>query len=290
MEPRCLTKNLMNLPPELTAMVLKSLPDFNSLLSAMQTCRDLYSCYQDNEKSIITSISSTILQNAISYDRQHGLLGPGLIIQQLIVAIKSACVNRDVILEIFTDAWKYLYAKELEELLIPIAMGLAWSLELDDRKQDAISFLTQINEQRPPFLLSSSKPSLKNYRRTEKHPESPHTFAPLEYLLYKLNKENMHFSEAETEQQLLEWMCHREEKLQKLPAALICRYGIKFFMTEDQLQNGIRIEEHSVVVRISSWPRPWPLSSDTEIKDLLRSLQKTKANKASRRRKNNMSI
>jgi hypothetical protein len=258
----------MNLPPELTAMVLKSLPDFNSLLSAMQTCRDLYSCYKDNEKSIITLIFSTILQNAIRYDRQHGLLGPGLIIRQLIVAIKSACVNRDVILEIFTDAWKYLYAKELEELLIPIAMGLAWSLELDDRKQDAISFLTQINEQRPPFLLSSFKPSLKNYRRMEKHPESPHTFAPLEYLLYKLSKENMHFSEAETEQQLLKSICYRGEMLQNLPAALLTRYGINLFMTEDRLQNG----------------------SDIEIKGLLKSLRKEKVKKVSRRRKNNISI
>ena len=62
--------------------------------------------------------------------------------------------------------------------------------------------------------------------------------------------------------------------LQKLPAALITRYGIKFFMTEDRLQNGIRIEENSVLVRISSWPRPWTLHSDTEIEDLLRSLQK----------------
>ncbi|KAF3399178.1 hypothetical protein DPV78_006375 [Talaromyces pinophilus] len=290
MEPRCLTENLMSLPPELTAMVLKSLPDFNSLLSAMQTCRDLYSCYQDNEKSIITSVSSTILQNAIRYDRQHGLLGPGLIIQQLIFAIKSACVNRDFILEIFTDAWKYLYAKELEELLIPIAMGLAWSLELDDRKQDAISFLTQINEQRPPFLLSSFKPSLKNYRHTEKPPESPYTFAPLEYLLYKLSKENMHFSAAETEQQLLTYIWHRGEMLEKLPAALISRYGIKFFMTENRLQNGIRIEENSVLVRISSWPRPWPLSSDAEIKDLLKSLRKEKVKKVSTRRNKNISI
>ncbi|BDD57634.1 hypothetical protein MAP00_002981 [Monascus purpureus] len=276
--------------PELTAMVFKNLPDFNSLLSAMQTCRDLYSCYQDNEKSIITSIFSTILQNAIRYDRQHGLLGPGLIIQQLIVAIKSACVNRDVVLQIFTDAWKYLYEKDLEELLIPIAMGLAWSLVLDDRKQDAINFLTQIYEHRPPFLLSSFRLSVKHYRRPEKHPESPSTFAPLEYLLYKLSKENMHFSEAESEQRLLKYIYHRGEMLQKLPAALISRYGIKFFMTEDRLQNGIRIEEDLVLVRISSWPRPWTLSSDTEIKDLMRSLQRKKANKVSRRRKNYMSI
>jgi hypothetical protein len=281
-------QRLVNLPSELTAMVLKNLPDFNSLLSAMQTCRVLYSRYQVHEKSIITSIFSTILQNAIRYDRQHGLLGPGLIIQQLIVAIKSACVNWDVILEIFTDAWKYLYKKELEELLIPIAMGLAWSLKLEDRREDAINFLTKIHKQQQPFLLSLFRPSVKRYHRTEKHPKSPYTFAPLEYLLYKLSKEDMHFSEAETEHQLLEWMCHRERKLQKLPAALMCRYGTKFFMTEDQLQNGIRIEEHSVVVRISSWPHPWPLSSDTEIKDLLRSLRKEKVKKVGRRRKNSI--
>lgn len=270
MEQRLLTKNLMNLPSELTAMVLKNLPDFNSLLSAIQTCRDLYSCYKDNEKSIVTSIFSTILQNAIRHNSQHALLGPGLIIQQLIVAIKRACVNRDIIVQIFTDAWKYLYEKELEELLIPIAMGLAWSLELDDRTQDAINFLTQVYEQRPPFLLSMFRPSLKHYHHTEKQSEFPYTFAPLEYLLYKLSRENMHFSEAETEQQFLTCIWHRGEMLQKLPAALISRYGIKFFMAEDRLQNGIRIEENSVLVRISSWPRPWPLSSDTEIKDLLR--------------------
>ncbi|KAL3705757.1 hypothetical protein TMatcc_006766 [Talaromyces marneffei ATCC 18224] len=169
-------------------------------------------------------------------------------------------------------------------------MELAWSLELDDRTQDAINFLTKIYEQRPPFLLSLFRPSVKNYRRTEKRPKSPYNFAPLEYLLYKLSKENMHFLEAESEQRLLKYIYHRGEMLQKLPAALISRYGIKFFMTEDRLQNGIRIEENSVLVRISHWPRPWPLSSDTEIKDLLRSLQKKKANKASRRRKNNISI
>jgi hypothetical protein len=78
--------------------------------------------------------------------------------------------------------------------------------------------------------------------------------------------------------------------LQNLPAALLTRYGIKFFMTEDRLQNGIRVEENFVLVRISSWPRPWPLSSDTEIKDLLKSLRKEKVKKVSRRRKNNISI
>jgi hypothetical protein len=190
----------------------------------------------------------------------------------LIIAIKRVCVKRDIILQIFENAWTYLYERELEELLIPIAMGLAWSLELDDRRQDAINFLTQIYEQRPPFLLSLCRPSLKSYRRTEKQSESPYTFAPLEYLIYKLSKESMHFSEAETEQQLLTCIWHRGEMLEKLPAALISRYGIKFFMTEDRLKNGIRIEENSLLVRISSWPHPWPFSSDTEIKDLLRSL------------------
>ena len=87
-----LTKNLMSLPPELAAMVLKNLPDFNSLFSAIQTCRQLYSCYRDNDRSIITSIVSTVHQNAVRYDRQCGSFlgqGSGLIIQQLIVAIKS---------------------------------------------------------------------------------------------------------------------------------------------------------------------------------------------------------
>jgi hypothetical protein len=60
--------------------------------------------------------------------------------------------------------------------------------------------------------------------------------------------------------------------LQELPAAVITRDAIKFFMTEDRLRDGIRIEEQLVLARISSWPRPWTLSSDTGIKNLLRTL------------------
>ncbi|KAL3705756.1 hypothetical protein TMatcc_006765 [Talaromyces marneffei ATCC 18224] len=103
MKHQFLTKNLTSLPPEVTAMVLKNLPDFNSLFSAIQTCQQLYMCYRDDENSTITSIFSTVLQNAICYDRQYGLLGPALIIQELINAIKRACVNGDSILQIFEN-------------------------------------------------------------------------------------------------------------------------------------------------------------------------------------------
>uniref|UniRef100_A0A093V2V6 Ubiquitin-like protease family profile domain-containing protein n=1 Tax=Talaromyces marneffei PM1 TaxID=1077442 RepID=A0A093V2V6_TALMA len=209
---------------------------WDTVLSSERMNMDILSAHardiQLDENSTIASIFSTVLQNAICYDRQYGLLGPALIIQQLIIAIKRVCVNRDIILRIFENAWTYLYERELEELLVPIAIrfaiGLAWSLELDDRGQDSINFLTQIYEQRPPFLLSLFRPSLKHYRRTEKQSESPYTFAPLEYLLYKLSKENTHLLEVKTEQQLLTCIWHRGEMLQELPAALITRYGIKF--------------------------------------------------------------
>jgi hypothetical protein len=234
MQQQFLTKNLTSLPPELTVIVLKNLPDFNSLFSAIQACKQLYLYYQDDDKSVITSIGSNIYQHAIHYDRECGSFlgqGPCLIIQQLIVAIKTACVNRDVILQMFTHAWIFLHDRELEELLIPVAMGLAWSFELDDRRQDAIKLLTQIYNQHPPFSLSCFRPTVKNFHRTEKYPGLPCTFAPLEYLLYKLSKENMHSLEPKTEQLLLR-IYHRGKMLQELPAALITRDGIKFFMTE----------------------------------------------------------
>lgn len=110
---------LSEIPLELVVIILKNLPDFDSLLAAIQTCQRPYNCFSGNAERIISSISSNLHQRAIQLDHQAEPFpnqGSCLIVQQLIFAIKNSYIQRDFVLQMFKDAWGFLFDKGLEEL------------------------------------------------------------------------------------------------------------------------------------------------------------------------------
>ncbi|KUL81724.1 hypothetical protein ZTR_09473 [Talaromyces verruculosus] len=241
---------------------LESLPDFDSLLSSIEYCQRLYRYFQDNNETILRSVASNIHRRAIQYDSERQVepflwRGSSLIFHQLMSAIENASIPRVLILDIFKNAWLYLFSKGLEELLIPIGMRLALSFELDDCHQDAIALLTQIQNRQPPFDLSISKPQLKGFSRHKRYVEVPPTFAPLEALIAQL--QNVDHSVA----------LSRLKDLQELPIAFITGNGIIFFTSNIGLQGGIHNGDGFTLVRLSNPPRPGKIYNDSDLERML---------------------
>ncbi|KAF3407821.1 hypothetical protein DPV78_000651 [Talaromyces pinophilus] len=219
--------HLSELALELAIIILESLPDYDSLFATIQTSQRLYQCFKGNTKRIITSISFNIYQRAIKLDSQtkpFPYQGSCLIIQQLISVIKSRYIPRNAVLDVFKKAWELLFDKRLEELLIPLGKDLAWSLELENRQQDAMKLLQQIIRRESPFKLSRRKLS-KDY--------SFPIFAPLRSFMLRfpvpgVPEETVSIAKRENDKEL--------EQLQQLPVALITMDGMRFFHDDEILQ------------------------------------------------------
>lgn len=253
--------HLSRLPLELAIIILENVPDFDSLFATIQTCRRLYQCFKSNAERIITSISFNIYQRAIQLDSQtepFPYQGSCLIIQQLISAINNRYIRRDFVLHLFKNAWEFLFYEKLEELLIPLGKDLARSLELENRRQDAISLLQQIIRRQSPFKLSSTKifygphPPREYVRRLL-------TFAPLKSLLLR-------FGDPEIPEEAVplakRYIDKEQKQLRHLPVALITSDGMLFFHDDEMLSlqsiiyipPGICDESAIALIRLTSPP------------------------------------
>lgn len=257
--------HLSKLPLELAIIILESLPDFDSLFATIQTCRRLYQCFKGNAKSIIESISSNIYQRAIQLGSQtepFPYQGSCLIIQQLYSAIHSRHIQRDIVLGLFKYAWNFLFDHGLEELLVPLGAILAWSLELDSRRQDAVSLLEQVMSGQPPFKLSGTK-LLKNYgfHRPEKYLERRATSVPFDFLRLRL------YQQAEMPDGVVstkEIISSKLQQLLQVPVALITNDGMLFFHDDEMLAlqsiiyqpPGSCDESSIMLIRLTNPPRP----------------------------------
>jgi hypothetical protein len=138
MEDQKRNSHLSELPLELVVIILQNLPDFDSLFATIRTCRRLYACFEGNASCIITLICSNIHQRAIQLDhldyqaKPFPNRGSCLIFQQLSFAIKKKYIPRDLVRQIFKNAWTFLHDKGLEEILIPLGRKLASSLLRND--------------------------------------------------------------------------------------------------------------------------------------------------------------
>lgn len=253
------------LPLELGIIILKDLPDFDSLFATIRTCRRLYQCFYCDAERIITSISFNIDQRAIQLGSQtqpFRYQGSCLIIQQVISAINNRYIRRDFVLHFFKNAWDFLFKEGLEELLIPLGKDLARSLELENRQQDAISLLQQMIDKQSPFKLSSTKIFHSSLHPREYVGRLP-IFAPLRSLMARLRFQKSEIPEEDFSL-VKRYNDKEQEQLWLLPVALITNDGMVFFEDDDMLSlqsiiyipSGFCDESSITLIRLTNPPRP----------------------------------
>jgi F-box domain len=248
---------LSELPPELVVIILKNLPDFDSLFATIQTCWRLYGCFQKNALSIITSISSNVHQRAIQLDRQDYQVKPFpnrgscLIFRQLNFAIEHNYIHRDFVLQMFKNAWTFLHDKRLEEILIPLGRKLAWSLSRDNRQKDAMDLALQILRGKPPFKLSGKPPR----QTANDYMWSAPIFAPLDYLIFRIGPVDSTLPQEIVSKEIERQIHLKYERLHLLPVVLITDDGMLFFKSSIYLPRGIYSESGITLVRLTNPPR-----------------------------------
>lgn len=254
---------LSRLPLEPAIIILKNLPDFDSLFATIRTCRRLYQCFRSNAEHIITSISFNIYQRAIqlgSQTKPFPYQGSCLIIQQLISAINNRYIRRDFVLHIFKNAWEFLLNEKLEELLIPLGKDLATSLASENRRQDAISLLQQITRRKSPFKLSSTT-IFKGPHPPREYVGRIPTFAPLRSLILRFQKPKIRERDVSIAKRYND---REQEQLWQLPVALITSDGMLFFHDDEMLSlqsviytpPGFCDESIIALIRLTNPPRP----------------------------------
>lgn len=135
---------LSELPPELVVEVLRFLPDFTSLLCAVQTCHTIKSLYINNSCRVLCDIFLA-QRDRIS---DHNVVS---LFWELIFAIQHTFISRDDTEQLFTIGWRVFRQIQLEELLLPLARELARSYIRVDRKKDAIKLLQKLIRGIKPF-------------------------------------------------------------------------------------------------------------------------------------------
>lgn len=274
MEQQNLTLHLTEIPVELVIMIFKDLPDLESLFSIIRTCRRLYQCFKNNDLCIITSIVSNIHQRAIQLDLQANPFpnrGSCLMIQQLIFAIKKKCIRREIVLQMFKNAWAFLVGKGLEELLIPVGIELARTVGLNDHRQNAIEFLQQIALGQPPFRLSAVR-TFKGVRhqREEYGRLPPPTFSPLESILFDIHQSTETKFSEKIASRVKKYIRRRQRNLRRLPIALITDGGMRFFQSPVRLRDGIYHGPNFTLIRLSNPQHLWKIHSRWELEDVTR--------------------
>ena len=117
--PVCVDR-LTQLPTELQAQILEHLPNFSSLFSAIQTCRNMYNAYRDFDRRIL----HMIFRRQCDKTKGNKI---DQVFRELVFAIRHAFVKREIVKEVFTMGWELFRKSDLEELLLPLGRALAWS-------------------------------------------------------------------------------------------------------------------------------------------------------------------
>lgn len=250
--------HLSELPLELVVIILQNLPDFDSLFTAIRTCRRLYACFEGNASCIITSISSNIHQRATQLDHQDYQAKPFpnrgscLIFRQLNFAIENNYIHRDFVLQMFKKAWTFLHDKRLEEILIPLGRKLASSLLRNNRQQDAVDLLLQILRRNPPFKLSTTNLP----RQTpDDYVRSAPIFAPIDYLIFKIGPVDSTLPQEMVSKETERRIYQKYERLTVFPVVLITDDRMLFFTSWIFLPQGIYSESGITLVRMAYPPR-----------------------------------
>ncbi|QSS63344.1 hypothetical protein I7I51_00401 [Histoplasma capsulatum] len=115
--------NLISLPPEIACVILTWLPDFTNLFSSIQSSHFWHDVFitGNNGRSILRSI----------LQRKCSSLEPrkyGSVLRDLFDIVRYAVVPRAWARGIFAECWGWFMERDMEEMLIPIGMALAWSI------------------------------------------------------------------------------------------------------------------------------------------------------------------
>jgi hypothetical protein len=232
------------LPSELITLLLSFL-DVNSLQSFMLTCRKYFKIFKEGEQAIMKSIISQIYYSAEYHEKASKVFAA------LVFTIQHEFIGRDAAQAAFERGWSHLKDLQLEQLLIPVGRGLAWSYVLDHRSTDAICLLTKIWDGSQPFGWSTPTRPPKSYPRgmynASRYPAAslPH-IQPLEELLNAL------LLEVGSEPIISQ----STPDLRELSFAVITPQGIFLVDLEDTpLPHGILFEGEFTFVRLSNPPR-----------------------------------
>src|SRR6187549_2571294 len=168
-----LKPSFSNVPLEVVAIILGYLPDFRTLFSVVQTCRQPYDSYKEHGHQIVP----TILERECA--KVKGL-NAGHIFWELDFAIRHDFMERDHVQAVLLEqGWPLFQRLQLEELLLPLVGALAWTLYMDDRQADAVALLRMIGDGKQPFSPSNI-PELRNLQL------GPPTLIPVWTLLAEL--------------------------------------------------------------------------------------------------------
>lgn len=137
----------IDLPVELIVTILENLSDLPTLFSTVQACTRLYNCYEQYEQPILLRI----LQREC-YQVEGYLIGN--IYWELKFAIRYDFMAREVVQQLLELAWNLFRERHLEELLIHLVAGLAWTFCIDECESDAVALLKKVWNREHPFSSS----------------------------------------------------------------------------------------------------------------------------------------
>ncbi|EDN11070.1 predicted protein [Histoplasma mississippiense (nom. inval.)] len=243
-----MTVNPPRLPPDIVSMILENLPDFAALFSAVQTCRNFYSAFQNYSRQILKAIFLNQCRSVEKYSW-------GKVFRELVFIVCKDFVARDAARFILETAWEWFLQMEQEEVLIPIAVGLAHSYVLNERIDDAIDLLENICGGACPFRWSMSihsKGTWRHYKEVQRRKDM--TLYPALHRLANL------YAEKGCDNGSIPRILHsRRLEYEELPTVLIEETRItystdsKTFSSEDTLVDGIIGYEYYRAGKQSRW-------------------------------------
>ncbi|KKZ66187.1 hypothetical protein EMCG_08074 [[Emmonsia] crescens] len=126
-----LPTNLTSLPPEITCVILASLPDFTTLFSAIQSSHFFHDTFTTDNNGLF--ILRSIFQRKCSSleTRKYGS-----VLRDLFDIMRYAVVPRHWARGVFEECWGCFMERGIEEMLIPIGMAWAWSVTGQGRGGD----------------------------------------------------------------------------------------------------------------------------------------------------------
>lgn len=112
--------SLSALPVEIITAILEELPDLRTLVSTIKVCRTVYEVYNGSGGRI----ARTIFTKVCARIRHYRL---GEVYWDFAFAINEPWLHRLHVMQMFAEAWPIFLSRQLEELLYPLGMILAWT-------------------------------------------------------------------------------------------------------------------------------------------------------------------
>jgi hypothetical protein len=224
------------LPPELIADIFVQLPDLESVQSVISTCRTFCTVFQESQLRLVRSL----LHRTVHLESDDSIYN-GL--QTLKFIITRKIIRRDVALSMFKTVWPLFVERRYDQLLMPFARALAWSLATNGKQADAIQLLQDVWEEEAPFSWTMTEHTLKS---------RPLSLLPLDMLLRRL-------------QCLQPWPIEATSSLKAVPIATITQSKVRWEipatsvsgLQQDYLsRTGILFTSEEIHILFSSTDRP----------------------------------